>query len=91
MEITDVRLRMVENGGVLKAVATICIDDGFVVHDVKVIDSVNGIFVAMPSKQLQEGEFRDIAHPIRQSVREMIQNAVLDKYFVSVEEEKHEY
>lgn len=80
MEITDVRLRPVQSEGRMKAIASITIDNEFVVHDIRVIDGNNGLFVAMPSKRTPDGEFRDIAHPISSSTREKIQNAVLKVY-----------
>ena len=80
MEITDVRLRRVNGEGRMKAIASITIDNEFVVHDIRVIDGNNGMFVAMPSKRMPDGEFRDIAHPISSATREKIQGAVLAAY-----------
>lgn len=77
MQITDVRLRRVNSEGRMKAIASITIDNEFVVHDIRVIDGNNGMFVAMPSKRTPDGEFRDIAHPISSGTREKIQSAVL--------------
>ena len=77
MEITDVRLKRVNTEGRMKAIASITIDSEFVVHDIRVIDGNNGMFVAMPSKRTPDGEFRDIAHPISATTREKIQEAVL--------------
>ena len=64
MQITDIRVRKIEKEGKLKAVASITIDNEFVVHDIKVIDGEKGFFIAMPSKKTADGEYRDIAHPI---------------------------
>lgn len=80
MEITDVRLRRVNTEGRMRAIASITLDREFVVHDIRVIDGNNGLFVAMPSKRTPDGEFRDIAHPITSSTREKIQSAVLAEY-----------
>jgi stage V sporulation protein G len=80
MEVTDVRLRRVNTDGRMKAIASITIDHEFVVHDIRVIDGNNGMFVAMPSKRTPDGEFRDIAHPISSATREKIQAAVLAEY-----------
>ncbi|OUQ85444.1 septation protein spoVG [Brevibacillus brevis] len=80
MEVTDVRLRRVNTDGRMKAIASITIDHEFVVHDIRVIDGNNGMFVAMPSKRTPDGEFRDIAHPISSNTREKIQAAVLTEY-----------
>lgn len=80
MNITDVRVRKINQEGRMKAIVSVTFDDAFVVHDVKVVDGQNGLFVAMPSRKTAEGEFRDIAHPISSTAREIIQNAVLEKY-----------
>lgn len=82
--ITDVRVKKYDNPeNKIKAVASITIDDTFVVHDIKIIDSEKGLFVAMPSKPSKngtDGKFKDIAHPINTETRKMIQKIVLDKY-----------
>jgi len=80
VEITDVRLRKIETEGKLRAYVSITFDDSFVVHDLRVIDGNKGMFVAMPSKRLPNGDHKDIAHPINTEIREKIQNAVLDVY-----------
>lgn len=90
MQITDVRLRRVNSEGRMKAIASITIDDEFVVHDIRVIDGNNGMFVAMPSKRTPDGEFRDIAHPISSATREKIQTAVLEEYERAVAMEEAE-
>lgn len=90
MEVTDVRLRRVNSGGRMKAIASITIDEEFVVHDIRVIDGHNGMFVAMPSKRTPDGEFRDIAHPISSNTREKIQTAVLNEYERVGQEEQQE-
>lgn len=80
MEVTDVRLRRVQTDGRMKAIASITLDDEFVIHDIRVIDGNDGLFVAMPSKRTPDGEFRDIAHPINSSARTKLQQAVLTAY-----------
>ena len=80
MEITEVRLRKVNSDGKLRAVASVTIDKEFVVHDIKVIEGQNGLFIAMPSKKIQNGEFRDVAHPINPEGRQKIQDAILAEY-----------
>lgn len=80
MNITDVRIRKINMDGRMKAIVSVTFDDAFVVHDVKVVEGQNGLFVAMPSKKMPDGEFRDIAHPISSSAREVIQSAVLKAY-----------
>jgi stage V sporulation protein G len=80
MEITDIRIRKIDSSGKMKAVVSVTFDNEFVVHDIKVIESQNGMFIAMPSRKTPDGEFKDIAHPINSEAREKIQSAVLNKY-----------
>ncbi len=80
MNVTDVRIRKILSEGKMKAIVSVTIDDAFVIHDVKVVDGQNGLFVAMPSRKTPAGEFRDIAHPISQEARDIIQSKVLEKY-----------
>lgn len=80
MNITDVRVRKVNMEGKMKAIVSVTFDNAFVVHDVKVVEGQNGLFVAMPSRKTPEGEFRDIAHPISAAAREVISLAVLNAY-----------
>ncbi|NLM51294.1 MAG: septation regulator SpoVG [Firmicutes bacterium] len=87
MEVTDVRIRKINNEGKMKAIVSITLDNQFVVHDVRIIDGNNGLFVAMPSKRTPDGEFKDIAHPITSKTRELIQTAVLNAYNAELEKE----
>ena len=80
MRITDVRVRKVEKEGKMRAVVSITIDDEFVVHDIKIIEGVKGLFIAMPSRRAVDGEFRDIAHPIGQEMRQKLETAVFSAY-----------
>lgn len=86
MEITDVRLRKMEKEGKLKAVASITIDDVFVVHDIKIIEGDKGLFIAMPSRKSLDGNYRDIAHPINSDMREGLSRLILGKYDEMVQE-----
>lgn len=90
MEITDVRVRKVNKEGKMKAVVSVTFDNEFVVHDIKVIEREQGLFIAMPSRKTMDGEFRDIAHPINASTREKIQTAVLEKYELALLDEDNE-
>ena len=69
----------------MKAVVSITIDDEFVVHDIKVIEGEKGLFIAMPSRKANDGEYRDIAHPINSTTRDNIQRLILEKYKAEVE------
>ncbi len=80
MQITDVRVRRVDNEGKMRAVASITIDNEFVVHDIKVIEGDKGLFIAMPSRKGGNDDYRDIAHPINSETRERIQTLILDAY-----------
>ncbi|MBD8941700.1 MAG: septation protein SpoVG [Clostridiales bacterium] len=80
MQITDVRVRKVSKDGKMKAIASITLDNEFVIHDIKVIEGEKGLFIAMPSRKASDGEYRDIAHPINSDTRARIQSVVLKKY-----------
>lgn len=80
MTITDVRIRKFDSKDKLKAVASITIDNEFVVHDLKIIATSNGLLIAMPSRQSPDGEHRDIAHPINAEARAKIVSSVTDAY-----------
>jgi stage V sporulation protein G len=90
MQITDVRLRKVNSENRMKAVASVTFDNEFVIHDIKVIESQNGLFIAMPSGKTPNGEFKDIAHPINAETREKIQKAILEAYDAPEAEEAEE-
>ena len=80
MDITNVKIIKTESNYRVKGIASITIDDSFVVHDIKIIETQNGLFVAMPSRKTPAGEFKDIAHPINAEAREIIQKAVINEY-----------
>jgi len=80
MDITDVRVRTIGDDGKLKAIVSVTFDDEFVVHDIKVIEGQNGLFIAMPSRKMSEGDFRDIAHPLTSETRNRIKEAIFEKY-----------
>lgn len=80
INITEVKVVKIENNIRVKGIASITIDDSFVVHDIKILESEKGLFVAMPSRRTPAGEFKDIAHPINAETREIIQKAVLNEY-----------
>ena len=80
MRITDVRIRKINKEGRMKAIVSVTFDEAFVVHDIKVIEKDEGIFIAMPSRKVGEGNFRDIAHPINAEMRQVLEDAVLKAY-----------
>ena len=87
MTITDVRIRKIATEGKMKAIVSVTFDNEFVVHNIKVIEGQNGLFIAMPSRKTPDGEFKDIAHPINTDTREKIQNSILKAYEEAMEEE----
>jgi stage V sporulation protein G len=85
VQITDVRIRKIAAEGKMKAIVSVTFDNEFVVHDIKVIEGQNGLFIAMPSRKTPDGEFKDIAHPINTDTREKIQEAILTEYEKALE------
>ena len=80
MNVTDIRIKKVYDEVKMKAVASVTFDNEFVVHDIKVIDGQNGLFIAMPSKRMNDGVFRDVAHPLTSETRTKIKDAILAAY-----------
>ena len=80
MTITNVKIRLIEGETRLKAVASITIDDEFVVHELRIIEGKEGMFVAMPSRTISDGSHKDIAHPINTETRHRIEQIVLEEY-----------
>ena len=81
MKITSVNVRKIEKeGSRMKGIASILLDDSFAVHDIRIIEGDNGLFIAMPSRKTATGGYRDIAHPINPEVRAMFEEAILKAY-----------
>lgn len=80
MEITDVKIRKIISDGRLRAVVSVTIDDMFAVHDIKVVQGDERLFVAMPSRKDENGVFRDIVHPIAASSRKLFEETILEAY-----------
>ena len=81
MQITDVRVRIVDGNAKMKAVASITLDEAFAIHDIKVIEGERGLFVAMPNKKMPNGEYRDVAHPIHSGMRAVLEEVILGEYY----------
>ncbi len=79
MKITEIRI-FLKNEEKLKAYASITFDDAFVVRNLKIIDGREGLFVSMPNRKTKDGEYKDVAHPVNNEMRDMIENSVLDAY-----------
>jgi putative septation protein spoVG len=80
MNISDIRIKIVEATGKLKAVASITIDGCFVVHDIKILEGNRGLFVMMPSRKSADGIYKDVAHPINTETREMLKTVLIKAY-----------
>ena len=87
MTITDVSIRKIDTEGKMKAIVSVTFDNEFVVHDIKVIEGQNGLFIAMPSRKTPDGEFKDIAHPINTDTREKMQSSILAAYEEAMQED----
>ena len=80
MEITNIKIKKFATDSKMKAIASITFDDCFAIHDVKVIENNDKIFVAMPNKRLKDGTFKDVAHPINFEARQYIETQVIEAY-----------
>lgn len=87
MEITDIRIRRIDQEGKMRAVVSVTFDNCFVVHDIKIIEGEDKLFIAMPSRKTPENEYKDIAHPINTEMRELLQTSIIDKYNSAVIQE----
>ena len=80
MQITELRIRKVEDEGKLRAYVTVTFDNCFVVRNVKIIEGKSGLFIAMPSRKTANGEYKDVAHPISPEFRTELQNKIVSEY-----------
>ncbi len=80
MEITDVKIRKIISDGRLRAVVSVTLDDMLAVHDIKVVQGDERLFVAMPSRKDENGVFRDIVHPISASARRLFEDVIIEAY-----------
>lgn len=83
MKITSVNVRIAENTekeSRMKGIASVIVDDCFAIHDIRIIEGENGLFIAMPSRKTSNGEYRDVAHPINAECRKMFNDAILEAY-----------
>lgn len=80
MNISDIKIRKTMHEGRLRAVVSITIDDAIAIHDIKLVQGDDRLFVAMPSRKEENGVFRDIIHPISAEVRNQIETQILAAY-----------
>lgn len=81
MKITSVNVRKVEKeDSRMKGIASVLLEDCFAIHDIRIIEGDNGLFIAMPSRKTATGGYRDIAHPITPECRKMFEDAIIEAY-----------
>ena len=80
MEITDIKFRHFHDDGRLRALVSVTFDDVFAVHDIKIINGPDRLFLSMPSRRMPDGKYRDFVHPIGSSLREKLEKTVLRAY-----------
>ena len=81
MNVTGVKIRRLYDEGRMKALVSVTIDEDFAVHDIKVIEGPQRVFVAMPSRKEDGGSFRDVVHPITREARDSLEKIILDHYY----------
>lgn len=87
MDITDIRIRKINQDSKMKAIVSVTFDNSLAVHDIKIIEGADKLFVAMPSRKTPEGEYKDIAHPINSVMRSDLEKSILEKYQTALLEE----
>lgn len=81
MKITSVTVRKEEKeNSRMRGKASVTLDECFVIHDIRIIEGEDGLFIAMPSRQKANGEYRDVAHPINAETRKMFEDAIFEAY-----------
>lgn len=80
MEITEIKVKPIDDANKMKAIVSVTFDNVFVVHDIKVIEGNSKLFTAMPSRRTTDGQFKDIAHPITAEMRNLLEEKILAKY-----------
>ncbi len=85
MEITEVKVFPIQEEK-LKAFVSIVFDHCFMINDIKIIQGRDGLFISMPSRKKKNGEFKDVAHPLNNETRRMIEDQVLAEYDRVLEE-----
>jgi len=90
MNITDVKIRRLYMQGKIKAIVSVTFDQAIVIHDIRLLEGNQGLFVAMPSRRTLDGVFLDIAHPICSEARKTLEKAILDAYYAEINSRKAE-
>ena len=90
MKITSVNVHKKNDETRMKGIASVLLDDCFVIRDIRIIEGKDGLFIAMPSRKTSTGGYRDIAHPINPEVRSMFEDAILEAYVNAPDVEENE-
>ena len=81
MKITSVTVKKIDKeNSRMKGIASVLLDDCFAVHDIRIIEGDNGLFIAMPSRKTATGGYRDIAHPINSETRQVFEKEIIEAY-----------
>ena len=89
MEISNIKIRKISNEEKLKAIVSVTFDNELVVHDIKVIEGTDKLFIAMPSRKNQNGEYKDIVHPINVKMREYLHDQIINLYLQELQKLKN--
>lgn len=90
MNVSGVKIRRLYDEGRMKALVSVTIDEDFAVHDIKVIEGPQRVFVAMPSRKEDGGNFRDVVHPITREARESLEKIILEHYYMALDQNEDE-
>jgi stage V sporulation protein G len=80
MQITDIKIRKFFDEGPMKAIVSVTFEDCLAVHDIKVIENEDKVFVAMPNRRMKDGTFKDVAHPVNFETRKYIEEIIINAY-----------
>ncbi len=81
MRITKVTVERTKTAGTkLKGIASVVIDNSFAIHGIRIIEDYDRLYIAMPSRNVSPGEYKDVCHPINEKTREMFENAIIEEY-----------
>lgn len=89
MIISDIKVRKLFEEGPMKAIVSVTFDGQLAVHDIKVINAREKLFIVMPSRKNPDGTYRDIVHPINAQFRAVVEGSVIEAYEKALEEAKN--
>ena len=89
MIISDIKVRKLFEEGPMKAIVSVTFDGQLAVHDIKVINAREKLFIVMPSRKNPDGTYSDIVHPINAQFRAVVEGSVIEAYEKALEEAKN--